>query len=322
MKNIHILPTETKSRLHYYGGLNRQYALSKEPLNWRTASNLYITSSEEIKRHDYYIRNNNKVSQSAGGEQKKGDYRNCKKVILSTDPTLIADGVQEIPKKFLEWFVKNPTCEKVKIESWETKGEWNLDYKIIIPQKEPKQICENCKQTISKYGCACGGQKEEPKQEKEEEYFKHLEKDKKEFAEEWEEIRQEFGFGKQEPKQSKVYSENGNELFFDKQGNLIKEIVGEKVMPLDNENIHEEVTLEEAFKRTYLGERVSFNSDIGKSFELGVNYQTERMFSEKVITDIANKVLTEEYSDFPANAWHYEREFRMLVKAMTLLTNH
>jgi len=39
---------------------------------------------------------------------------------------------------------------------------------------------------------------EEPKQEKEEEYFKHLEKDKKEFAKEWDEIRQEFGFDKKE----------------------------------------------------------------------------------------------------------------------------
>ena len=31
--------------------------------------------------------------------------------------------------------------------------------------EEAKQICENCKQTISKYGCACGKQKEQPKQE-------------------------------------------------------------------------------------------------------------------------------------------------------------
>jgi len=34
---------------------------------------------------------------------------------------------------------------------------------IFIPSKEePKQICDNCKIEISKYGCACGG---EPKQE-------------------------------------------------------------------------------------------------------------------------------------------------------------
>jgi len=49
---------------------------------------------------------------------------------------------------------------------------------------------------------------------------------------------------------------------------------------------------------------------------------SERMYSEEEITNIANRILSEEYSDFPANAWHYDREFKMLVKAMTLLTNN
>jgi hypothetical protein len=35
--------------------------------------------------------------------------------------------------------VKNSSCEFVRIESWETKGEWDLYYKITIPQEEPKQ---------------------------------------------------------------------------------------------------------------------------------------------------------------------------------------
>lgn len=43
------------------------------------------------------------------------------------------------------------------------------------------------------------------------------------------------------------------------------------------------------------------------------------LLSEKEMQDIANKVLKEEYHDFQANSWHYEREYRMLVKAMTLL---
>ena len=38
-------------------------------------------------------------------------------------------------------------------------------------------------------------------------------------------------------------------------------------------------TIEEAFKNTYLGEKISFNSDIGKSFELGAKWQAERMYS-------------------------------------------
>jgi hypothetical protein len=40
------------------------------------------------------------------------------------------------------------------------------------------------------------------------------------------------------------------------------------------------------FKKTYLGERVSFNSDIGKSFELGAKWQKEqdkKMYSEEEV---------------------------------------
>jgi hypothetical protein len=120
--------------------------------------NIYITSDEEIKRNDYYIYNN-RVRQSAGGEQEKGDYRNCKKIILTTDPNLIKDGVQAIHDEFLEWFVKNPSCEYVNIEkyhgintsiaevntisgdgslSWQGRSDLR-DYKIIIPKEEPKQ---------------------------------------------------------------------------------------------------------------------------------------------------------------------------------------
>jgi hypothetical protein len=70
-----------------------------------------------------------------------------KKIILTTDETLIKDGVQEIDKEFLEWLNKNPSCEFVEIK----KGKMKLNcdgeeigfpdmslYKIIIPQEEPK----------------------------------------------------------------------------------------------------------------------------------------------------------------------------------------
>lgn len=48
---------------------------------------------------------------------------------------------------------------------------------------------------------------------------------------------------------------------------------------------------------------------------------SSKVYSDEDISNIVNKVLAEEYSDFTANAWHYEREYRMLVKAMTLLKN-
>ena len=86
----------------------------------------------------------------------------------------------------MECFFKNPNYKFIDIQKWTNYSE--VKYKLIIP-------------------------KEEPKQEKEEEYFKHLEKDKKEFAKEWEEIRQEFGFGKKDTLEEAADKANGYKLY-------------------------------------------------------------------------------------------------------------
>jgi len=62
-----------------------------------------------------------------------------KKIILTTDQNLIKDGVQAIDDEFLEWFVKNPSCEEVKVEGHIYKGQDETEYKIIIPKEEQKQ---------------------------------------------------------------------------------------------------------------------------------------------------------------------------------------
>jgi len=134
MKNTHILPTDQPSRLHYYFGMTKRYALSKESLNWRTASHLYITSDEEIKEDDWGLSRLNEVI-LFGRSYPKTLY---KKIILTTDPTLIADGVQAIYDEFLEWFVKNSSCEFVVID-WSPLSKNLYGWKIIIPQEEPKQ---------------------------------------------------------------------------------------------------------------------------------------------------------------------------------------
>ena len=77
-----------------------------------------------------------------------------KKIILTTDVDLIKDGVQEIPDEFLEWFVKNPSCERVEVENVYKKflegdkrsvSDFRNKYKIIIPKEEPPLKCELCK---------------------------------------------------------------------------------------------------------------------------------------------------------------------------------
>jgi hypothetical protein len=53
---------------------------------------------------------------------------------LATDQDLNKDGVQAIDDEFLEWFVKNPSCENIETEFF-AKFSNNL-YKIIIPNED------------------------------------------------------------------------------------------------------------------------------------------------------------------------------------------
>jgi hypothetical protein len=67
-----------------------------------------------------------------------------KEILLSTDTDLINDGVQAIEDDFLEWFVKNPSCEFVEVEKSNllntSRTYLGVDkHKIIIPHEEPKQ---------------------------------------------------------------------------------------------------------------------------------------------------------------------------------------
>jgi hypothetical protein len=150
MKNIHLIPTDKSSRL-FYSNNNSSLLLSKEPVSFRTfersTQNIYITSDEKIKDGDWCFNPKTNKSVKVGHH---GHYGySSKKIILTTDQDLIKDGVQAIDDDFLQWFVNNPSCESVKIESWQTKGEWDLDYKIIIPQEEPKQ--ETIEQSERRY---------------------------------------------------------------------------------------------------------------------------------------------------------------------------
>ncbi len=64
-------------------------------------------------------------------------------IILTTNKSLIKDGVQSIDDEFLEWFIKNPSCEIVDIGTSLLDGKdgygYYGKYKIIIPKEENKQ---------------------------------------------------------------------------------------------------------------------------------------------------------------------------------------
>jgi hypothetical protein len=139
MKNIYLLPTEKPSRIRL--GNNGNFVIANfEQSSIRskndsyTNQHIYITFDEEIKVGEYVIDlENNEVFISLG---KIGVNNYIKKIILTTDQDLIADGVQSIDDEFLEWFVKNRSCEKVEVESYNYIHQEPYTYKILIPQQE------------------------------------------------------------------------------------------------------------------------------------------------------------------------------------------
>jgi hypothetical protein len=145
MKNIHVLPTEKPSRLIIQNG-NKLILGVLDYSIIENRQHIYITNSEDIKD----------VRQHKGKwHLEKGqilnkfpnyltDLSECKLVIMTTDQDLIKDGVQAIDANFLEWFVKNPSCEHVSVQKRysDFTVEPFVGYKIIIPQEEPKQDLE------------------------------------------------------------------------------------------------------------------------------------------------------------------------------------
>jgi len=136
MKNIHVLPTEKSGRLHEFGDI---WFSHKEPTECFRNYNIYITSDEKFVRDEYVTDGIEviKASPKLVNAQSLIDRRDWKKIILTTDQDLIKDDVQAIDDEFLEWFVKNPSCERVEVE----KGciLYDFKYKIIIPKEETKQ---------------------------------------------------------------------------------------------------------------------------------------------------------------------------------------
>ena len=163
MKNIHLLPTDEPSRLMIDTIENKLYLqpiLHEKTINV-LPQHIYITSDEEIKEGDWCLCSEELVHKVVEIKSNIGIIRfqdgvtevlnACKKIILTTDQELIEEGIQAIDDEFLEWFVKNPSCEKVEVEHFGTCcgnqsitqcincKKYNPVYRIIIPQEEPKQ---------------------------------------------------------------------------------------------------------------------------------------------------------------------------------------
>ena len=137
MRNIYVLPTDKPSRLINSG---KEFNLLVNSTIDKRCVNIYITSDEKIKEGDWYCSPNGIVSKHNGTEKLPDNWN---KVILTTDQDLIKDGVQAIDDNFLEWFVKNPNCEWIDVESINI-GNDKLGYIICKPKEEPKEETIRC----------------------------------------------------------------------------------------------------------------------------------------------------------------------------------
>jgi hypothetical protein len=163
-KNIWVIPTDKPSRLHLESNglkLSRlQYTL--------VTQHIYITNSEDINENDYIITKDGRLVQVSYLLSK--DLQGASKVILTTDQDLIKDGVQAIEYEFLEWFVKNPSCEFINVRFGffsitgrevnphnvnQNHSSCTWKYKVFIPEDEiiiPKEEPNIIDQWLEKNG--------------------------------------------------------------------------------------------------------------------------------------------------------------------------
>jgi hypothetical protein len=144
MKNIHVIGTNEPSRLFEILGYNyifdklNKYSEEYKKLHGYKNKHIYITHIEEIneaiKKGDWHLKNDKMVTKSHIIDN------SCKKIILTTDQELIKDGIQPIDEDFLQWFVKNPSCESVKyIFKYNSPYVYNIEGHIA-DETTPKTI--------------------------------------------------------------------------------------------------------------------------------------------------------------------------------------
>ena len=144
MKNIFLLPTPNPSRLQLQ--INGDFHIENgKTIALKSFQNIYITSDSKFVR-DEYITDGIKVIKATPklvDAQGLVDRRDWKKIIITTDPELIKDGVHPIGEEFLKWFVKNPTCIKVEVV-----------YGLFNPmgrQVDPNDLGQNHSKCVWKY---------------------------------------------------------------------------------------------------------------------------------------------------------------------------
>jgi hypothetical protein len=148
MKNIFILPTSKETNialidkkiLEYDPIVRYQTGMGVDGIHTQNLI-IYIVIESTLKLNDYYI------SPFSGGVLFKWDNFNVKqfpsykglRVVFTTDPDLIKDGVQSIDGDFINWLVKNPSYDKIQLEGFNRAS----GYELIIPKIDKTQTVED-----------------------------------------------------------------------------------------------------------------------------------------------------------------------------------
>ncbi len=149
MKNVYLVPTKSKSILHFdHTGLfpSKNYQLSSEINSVVDGYDLHITSDDKVNLNDYFIVELFKIDGSSDGYHlekcidikdqvwvnsnditKQRHINNCKKVVISTNEEATNDKIQRFDYYILEFFCENPNIEYVELERLEDRVIKNID---------------------------------------------------------------------------------------------------------------------------------------------------------------------------------------------------
>lgn len=119
MRNIYIVEDEKNKREYFIGKKDNKYFYLNHQMKTGgvlKACHVYITSNEDILDGDAFIENGKYVCPGSYNI-KPVPHRTNKKIIMSDDPQLINDGVQELSYEFIKWLAENPNVEIIGIDS-------------------------------------------------------------------------------------------------------------------------------------------------------------------------------------------------------------
>lgn len=183
MKNIHILPTNKPSNLYQIGNDLIKSIISSHHLN-NIGRHIYITNNDEINEDWFIDTKRNLITKAKRKEigttekvpiiicEYEGCYleKDCRKIVLTTDQTLIKDGIQSIDDESIKWLINNPETQNLEViygffnpmgrqvdpmNLGENHSQCKWKYKLILPitikHKQQTNIPEIGKVAEEKY---------------------------------------------------------------------------------------------------------------------------------------------------------------------------